>query len=283
MRILLVPNVHSERAAARAAEALAWLTAVGMAASLTSEDAAALGMGEPGVDVAEAAASDLVVALGGDGTILKAVRLLDGAEVPVLGVHMGRLGFMSGAQEGELREAVEAALAGEARIERRSTLRVEVRTRRGAVDSRRALNEAFIGRGGGNRSVAVRVSVNGVEVGDYTCDGVIVATPTGSTAYALSAGGPVVAPDVGALLVVPVAPHTVTVRPILAGPSDVVEVALSDPERAEARVTVDGEPVDHGTEAVELLSVSRDPSDVLLVRHSARSFYEAYRDEFLGG
>ncbi len=277
-----MPNLHSERAVSRASEVLAWLASRGVEGVFSHSDATALGDTVSAPEAADRTGWDMAVALGGDGTILKTVRLLEDAEVPVLGVHLGNLGFMSGATEDDMFDALESALAGEARIERRMTLRVEAQPDSGPRVSRRALNEVFLGRGGGARSVAVAVALNGAEVGRYRCDGVVVATPTGSTAYALSAGGPVVSPDVRAVLVLPVAAHAVGTRPLLAGPSDLVEVAFTDPARSDGVLMVDGEPFACPEGPVRSLSVTRHASDVLLVRHDARGFFEAYRDEFLG-
>lgn len=282
VRVLLVPNVNSERAVTAVARLVAWLQAAGMEPVLSLEDAAACGIPEAGVDGAEIGAPGLVVALGGDGTILKAVHLLGKVEAPLLGVNLGRLGFMSGALADDLIEAVEAALAGDVRIERRATLAVEVWVGGREAGVYRALNEVFVGRGPAGRAVEVGVSVNGTLLERFTGDGVVVATPTGSTAYALSSGGPIMAPEVSGLLVVPVCPHTLQARSIVAATSDVVELSLPNAARAGACLTVDGDQVPC-RQALERVVVSRGSHDVSLVKLGGRDFYEVCRDEFFGG
>lgn len=282
VRVLLVPNVRNPEAVAAAVETYGWLAAAGIDAMLAAEDALACGIPGAAVERSAIGAPGLVLAFGGDGTILKAVHLVGDVEAPVLGVNLGNLGFMSGAGREDLREAVEAALAGEVVVERRSTLRAEVHVGGRQAGVYRALNEAFVGRGAAGRSVEAAVSVNGTRVGAYTCDGVIVATPTGSTAYSLSAGGPVVAPAVAGLIVVPVAPHAMCARAMVVGASDVVEVSFPDPARAEACLTIDGDTMPC-RQSLERLVVTKGEHDVVLARHVGRDFYEVYRDEFCGG
>lgn len=282
VRVLVVPNVNNPRAVLATARAISYLGGVGVDAVLDESDAAACGCPAAAVSRADIGTPDLVVALGGDGTILRAVHLVDDAETVVLGVNLGTLGFMSGAQEDDLEDALQAALAGEVRIERRATLRVEVWVGGREVGVYRALNEAFVGRGAGARSVELTISADGTTVGAYACDGAIVATPTGSTAYALSAGGPVVAPSVAALIVVPVAAHSLCARAMVLDDSAVVEITLSDPARAEACLTIDGDAVPC-RQTLERLVVTRGEHDVLLAKHVGRDFHEVFRDEFLGG
>lgn len=282
VRVLLVPNVRNPEAVAAAVDAYAWLVSAGVDVVLAPEDAEACGLHAAAVERSRIGTPGLVLAFGGDGTILKAVHLVGDVEAPVLGVNLGNLGFMSGAGREDMREAMEAALAGEVVLERRSTLRAEVHVGGRQAGVYRALNEVFVGRGSAGRSVEATISVNGTRVGAYTCDGVIVATPTGSTAYALSAGGPVVAPSVSGLIVVPVAPHVLGARAIVAGASDVVEVAFPDPGRADACLTIDGDAMPC-RQSLERLVVTKGEHDVVLARHVGRDFYEVYRDEFCGG
>lgn len=282
MRVLLVPNPANPRSVEAARSVSSHLTAVGYEPVLSSDDADACALAALGVPRAEIGAPELAIALGGDGTILKAVHLLGPTDVPVLGVNLGRLGFLSGADGDGLDDAVDTALAGEGRIERRQT--VEARVTAGGRDAGtyRALNEVFIGRGGGARVVEFDVSVNDESVGRYLCDGVIVATPTGSTAYALSAGGPLVSPDVRGIIVVPVAPHTLGHRPIVAGPADVVRITCPNPARADACVAVDGDHLPCRT-ALDAVEIRVGEHDVRLVKLDGRDFYGVLSQTFLGG
>jgi NAD+ kinase len=223
-----------------------------------------------------------VVALGGDGTILKAVHLLDGSGVRILGVNLGRLGFLAGADGDGLLLAVDDALAGKGVVECRRTLEVTVQLGGRAGGSHHVLNEVFVGRGPGGRAVNMAVAVNGIELTRAVCDGMIVATPTGSTAYALSAGGPVMAPDVAGMLLVAVNPHTLVSRPVVLGPCDVVSLTAPDPARAGVCVMVDGDTLPCRA-ALDRVDVRVGPQEVALVRLDGRGFYESARDTFFGG
>lgn len=279
MRVLIVPNTDNADALSAAHDLVGWLRAWGHEPLMLAGDAEAAG--EPSLAVEPCVEGlALVVALGGDGTILRAVHALDGEAAPVLGVNLGRLGFLTGADAGELRQAVASALAGEVNVDTLTMLDAEVETASG-TESFRALNEVFIGRGGGGRAVELVVSVNSEELLRFVCDGIIVATPSGSTAYALSVGGPVVAPSVCGTLLVPVGAHTLAQRPFVLGPDTVVEVECPNPQRAEARAIVDGVPV--ADDGFQRVTVRRGKHEVRLLRPHGRHFYEVVRRKFLGG
>jgi NAD+ kinase len=282
MRVLLVPNTANPAAVGAAVDVATWLAGRGLEPRLATADATECGLADLAVAPSDIGEPVLAVALGGDGTILKAVHLLGEVEVPVLGVKFGRLGFLSGAAPGSMRKAVETALAGEARLERRATLSAEVVMDGRSVGRYRALNEVVVSRGASARVVALDIAVDGHSVFTSRADGVIVATATGSTAYALSAGGPVVAPDFGGMVVVPVAPHTLAARSLVTGPADTVEITLPDPSRADACVVVDGEPAPC-RRSIDRVTVARGDHDVLLVKLDGRDFYQTVAEEFFGG
>jgi NAD+ kinase len=281
VRVLLVPNTLNPDAVQATCELSTWLLGQGFEPVLSTEDAAGVGLADLGVAPADIGEPVLVVALGGDGTILKAVHLLGEVEVPVLGVKFGRLGFLSGASSGSMRDAVATALSGEASIERRATLHAEVVMEGRTVGSYRALNEVVLTRGGSPRVVAPTLSVDGHRLAELRVDGIIVATATGSTAYALSAGGPIVAPGFGGMVIVPVSAHTLNARPIVTDPQATVEISLPDASRAEACIIVDGE-VMPCRRTIERVTVSRGSHDVLLVKLGGRDFYETISAEFFG-
>jgi NAD+ kinase len=281
VRVLLVPNPANARSVAATRSVCARLAASGYEPVLAGDDANACDVGSFGVPRSEIGTPELAIALGGDGTILKAVHLLGTADVPVLGVNLGRLGFLSGGDGADLDRVIEAALAGEARIERRETIEAAIEVGGRAVGTYRALNEVFVGRGGGARVVELEISVNGETIARYLCDGVILATPTGSTAYALSAGGPLVSPEVRGMVLVPVAPHTLAARPIVLGPNDLIRISCPNPSRADACVTVDGDQVPCRT-ALDGVDIHVGDHDVRLMRLDGRGFYESLSDSFLG-
>jgi len=282
MRVLLVPNTANPGAVSAAAELSTWLTGQGIEPVLANADAAGSGLPDLGVAPTDLADVRLCVALGGDGTILKAFHLLESAETPLLGVKFGRLGFLSGATPDRMREAVGAALAGEARIERRSTLEASVVMGGRAVGSYRALNEVVVSRGASSRVIALDLAIDGHPIMRTPADGVVVATATGSTAYALSAGGPVVAPAFGGMVVVAVAPHTLASRAIVTDPSDVIEITLPDTSRSDACVVVDGDPTPC-RRSLDRVTIKRGETDALLVKLDGRHFYDTLESEFFGG
>lgn len=281
MRVLLVPNPMNPRAVSAAVEITAYLSTAGYAPVMIAEDAARCGLGGIGVARADIGEPELVVALGGDGTILKAVHILEDIDAPILGINLGRLGFMSGASGDDLLEAVSSALAGEARIECRQTIDASVVAGGRVAGGYRALNEVFVGRGAVSRAIELEVVVNDTVVNRFLCDGVIVATPTGSTAYALSAGGPVVAPGVRGIVVVPLAPHAIGTRPMVLAPGDTLTLRCPSIARADACVTVDGDHVPCRT-ALDSVTITVSDHDVRLMQLDGRDFYSTLASTFLG-
>lgn len=159
---------------------------------------------------------DALVTFGGDGTLLRGARLLGGRETPILGVNLGRVGFLTTATRETLDHSLDALVAGRYVTERRQALTAAIRDGGGNERvSQMAVNDVAVHKGGVARVVRVNVYINGENVGPYSADGIIVATPTGSTAYSLSAGGPIVVPGVEAMVVTPIAAHTLAVRPLV--------------------------------------------------------------------
>lgn len=278
MHIHVVPNTDNPVACATAAMLATSLATEGHTVTMPAEDALAYG-GMAAVGVASA--SDLVVSLGGDGTILRAAHLLAGADVPIFGINLGRLGFLCGADDGDALAAVHEVLAGRALEERRATLAAEVTIGGRGSGTHHALNEVFVGRSVGTRAVDVAVAVDDEPLARWVCDGVVIATPTGSSAYALSAGGPLVAPDLRASVVVPVSPHTLRARAVVLGEHARITVTLPDAARAEACVAVDGDPLPCRS-ALERVEIMMAPHDVRLLRIDERSFVRTVRDTFFG-
>jgi NAD+ kinase len=164
----------------------------------------------------EGAELDALVTFGGDGTLLRGARMLGARETPILGVNLGRVGFLTIATRDNLDSALEALVGGRFVTERRQALRAAIRTADGEErTSQIAVNDVAVHKGGVARVVRINVFIQGENVGPYSADGIIVASPTGSTAYSLSAGGPIVVPGVEAMVVTPIAPHTLAVRPLV--------------------------------------------------------------------
>jgi len=203
----------------------------------------ALALDGPGVHTVSetelAPGADLIVAVGGDGAMLHAARMAAMADVPVLGVNRGRLGFLADVGPEQMLQSLDDALAGRCQAERRMLLAAQILTDGRPIDAL-ALNDVVVAKRETGRMVDVRTWVNGAYVNTHVGDGFIIATPTGSTAYALSCGGPIVHPSLDAIVLVPVCPHTLSDRPIVVPAGSVVEIELADRFESRAQVVCDG-------------------------------------------
>lgn len=223
---------------------------------------------------------DLVIALGGDGTTLRAARLIGFSGIPLLSLNFGRLGFLSGGDAGDMFDVVTQAMHGDLRVSPRAALSVEVLHASGGSDLYFALNEAVL-HADTCKAVDLSLSVNDIELFMMRGDGIIVCTATGSTAYALSAGGPFVTPEHRGPLIVPLAPHTLKARPVVCGGDDVVGIVRQDATSSDVHLFVDGKmarPDDGGVSAV---SIRRGPEDVLLLKPREDTFYRSCARTFL--
>jgi NAD+ kinase len=223
---------------------------------------------------------DLVVSLGGDGTLLRASRLILGRGVPLLGINLGHLGFLTAAADDELEQALDRVLAGDFVLEPRFTLQASVRDRDGTeVAAYRALNDIVVHKAGAARvaRLEVRVGPAGEEedIGSFSGDGVIVATPTGSTAYNLSAGGPIVVPTMECLTVTPICPFTLAVRPLVVPSKEAVVVRALEPDPSLV-LTVDGQD-GRRLEDGEWVRVARGDAPLELVRFPGSTFFATLR------
>ncbi|HKA86618.1 MAG TPA: NAD(+)/NADH kinase [Haliangiales bacterium] len=219
-----------------------------------------------------AAAIDLLVVLGGDGTLLHGVGLLRGRPVPVLGVNLGRLGFLAPFSPGDARDALEAALDGRLATENRMRLAMRMH-RDGQTIERLALNDVVISQGSIARLVELDATLDGRKLTQYRADGLILSTPTGSTAYNLAAGGPIVAPGQAAMVVTPICPHTLSNRPLVVPATSRVEVRLVDPAHS-VMVTVDGQ---EGFPLLDRVEVTM--GDPLVLYRSDKTYFEILREK----
>ncbi len=219
---------------------------------------------------------DLLITFGGDGTLLRGARLVATAGTPVLGVNLGHLGFLTSIPPDSLEPHVQRLLEGDYWLDRRFTLTVSVERPGGPPGPEfLALNDAVLHKGGFARVVRLRVTVDGQEVATYSADGVILSTPTGSTAYSLSASGPVVVPSVECILATPICPHTLGIRPVvLPAASEIVVEAL--PPAEELMLTVDGQD-GAGVAPGDRMVVRRGAHVVPLVRFAGQNFFSTLR------
>ena len=292
MRILIVRNNSNSKALDASLLLATYLASQGIDHTLAdSSDLAGADAPEEAAELA--AGTDMAVVLGGDGTILRTARLLGTTGVPILGINFGRLGFLANSSDEGVVAVVAAALAGDVVAEQRTNLRIDVVCEgeadpwgdegdsadalSPAPEGRRsffALNELAVTRGANGRVIDFGLGVSGSHVADMRGDGLVVATDTGSTAYALSAGGPLVAPGFTGLVAVPLAPHTLHSRAIVTAPSDVVEMSLStDAARHDATLFADGEVLSF-ERPVRRVYVRRGDAPTVLLRHRHEGFYE---------
>ena len=224
MRVGIVPRLQSQAAAQLAREMVARLAAKGVEAVVEAD---ARIPGCPAVPGRELAGKvDLLVVLGGDGTLIHAAGLCAGREVPILGVNMGTLGFLTEFSRDRVWEALDAALAGKLHASRRLMLSAEARRGGTVLLSGTVLNDVVVSREALSRLARLDVSVDSSEAATYEADGLIIATPTGSTAYSLSAAGPIVYPTLDAILLTPICPHALTQRPLVLPPDSPIHVRL---------------------------------------------------------
>ena len=276
MKVLIVPNYAREDAVESARRLEAWLDDEGIDVAW-AHDKRLL----PSV-TASSEGCDLVISLGGDGTLLRAARIVGYSGVPVLGISYGHLGFLTAAGPDDLLETVRDALAGELHVSRRATLDIECEfvneDGSSQVTHSFALNDFALSRGGAGDMVEFDVSVSGKHIDRLRGDGFVVSTATGSTGYALAAGGPIVTPEFTGMVCVPIAPHTIMARAFL-----VVEIEMSPERPAMRHFFADGQPVrgEKGSVGVRAV-VRRGPGDLVLLDRSTQSFYDSVSRVFYG-
>lgn len=236
---------------------------------------------------------DLLLTLGGDGTLLRGARLAGPRDTPLLGVNLGQLGFITAAPSDELEPALERWSAGDFVEEKRLALDVTVLggdasgdasgDPGGAPEGRReyALNDAVVHKGGFARLIRMRVWVDREEIGQYSADGIVVSTATGSTAYSLSAGGPILVPSLDALVATPICPHTLAIRPVVV-PADAPITVEIVSEMDGILLTVDGQP-GGGLCRGDRVRVARSPHPTRLVRFPESSFFRVLRQKLRWG
>ena len=228
--------------------------------------------GQTGPAIGRPGELDALISLGGDGTLLRAARFLDGAPIPIFGVNLGRLGFLTSCRAKDFAKMLPKFAKGQFAADTRMMLEATSLSAAGVPNARlRALNDVVLHKGGFARMLRLQLAVDGRRIGVLAADGIVICTPTGSTAYSLSAGGPIVEPTVESILLTPISPHTLAVRPILLPPTAVITVQPED-SPAEVLVTVDGQ-VGTSLAAGEALSIRQSPNPVRIVRFSGTEFF----------
>jgi NAD+ kinase len=231
-----------------------------------------------GVDV-QPSALELVIVLGGDGTILRAAELARGCDAPLLGVNLGHVGFLAEAEREDLDETVQRALDGDYVVEERMALSVRVKRGREVAYETWALNEATVEKASRERSLEVVVEVDQRPLSTFGCDGLVISTPTGSTAYAFSGGGPVMWPSLEAILVVPLAAHALFARPLVVAPDSPVAIELLDRSQGSGVLWCDGRRTFELPPGARVV-IRRSSTPVRLARLTPRPFVDRLVNKF---
>jgi NAD+ kinase len=230
-RVLVVTHSGREQALAATSEALKALEDCGFTPVLATDEMRPDTVGD----------LELAIVLGGDGTILRAAELTRGLGVPLLGVNLGHVGFLAESEREDIGDAVQRLADGDYDVEERGTLEVSVLSRGSGTPVRGwALNEAALEKSDPSRMIEVALEVDGRPLSTFGCDGIVMATSTGSTAHAFSAGGPIVWPDVDGMILVPIAAHTLFARPLVVGPSSVLALEVLGRSPAHGVLSCDG-------------------------------------------
>lgn len=269
----LVPNPHKTESMKLAARLADWLIARGVAVLVPQEMAGEIGRPNLGATDDEVTSTDFLLVLGGDGTILRWGRIAAPKGTPMMGVNFGQYGFITEIHPDEVLPAMERVLAGDYIISERVMLKATV-TRKGEhIGTYYALNEAVVGKGPFARLLGLHTYVGGMFIVTYTADGIIVSTPTGSTAYSLSAGGPVVHPDVHVMVVTPICPHTLSARSLVIPDDEVVQIiGECGDEPSSMMLTIDGQLGEHLI-CDDKVEIGKAEFKARLVQIEAQSFY----------
>lgn len=278
MKVGIIANTEKPGAKATIERLSAALTARGMAIHLDQEAAAFCGLpdGLDGRGLADAC--DVIAVLGGDGTMLNAVAKLGANAKIIAGINIGTLGFLTSCTDGEVEPFAEALISGNYKTSRRTLLTATVTSEDGTERHFHALNEVVLARGQTGRLVSLSAYVDGELLNHYRADGLIVATPTGSTAYSLSASGPLISPAAGAIVITPICPHTLSQRSLVISDEALVELAPENADEAPMLFTVDGREIitiHHG----DRIQVRKAAHALNLLRLPGHSFYAALRQK----
>lgn len=222
---------------------------------------------------------DLVITLGGDGTVLQALRRMKGEQIPVLGINLGTVGFITEISKDEWEDAFDSYFDGKLRVSNRTLLDIEVKRDNKVVFSTIGVNDGIITANNIKAIIELKVFFSNIEIGEIHGDGVIISTPTGSTAYSLAAGGPIINPEMNALIFTPICPYSLSNRPLVTGGDEVIKVSISRPQRSNILLTVDGQECFLLAEDDEVFFREHDKFGHI-VMSDKRSFFDVVRTKF---
>lgn len=281
-KIGIAAKVHDERCQAVASELVAWLASTGYQPLYNEHLARHIGKSDGISDEELAKRAEVVVVLGGDGTLISTARLLHGRAIPIVGVNLGSLGFLTEVTLEEMYQVLARCLAGNASLSER--LMLDVVARRGEEELLRCscLNDVVINKGAISRIIDIEARVDRKLLTTYKADGVIISTPTGSTGYCMSAGGPIIHPELECLVVVPICPHALTNRPIAIPANRVLHLKVVSSFDENVFLTCDGQ-VGCELQQGDIVTVSRSLLAVRLVKPETRDYFEVLRTKLHWG
>ncbi|MFZ2399290.1 MAG: NAD(+)/NADH kinase [Smithella sp.] len=276
-KIGIIANLEKEKVVDHVRSLKKWLEEKGVQVFLEMEISRKVAF-DGGLNRADLAKkSDLIVVLGGDGTMLRAARYVAGHKVPILGINMGSFGYLTEVNLNEIHSALELIIRGEFETEKRMMLDVSIRHGKTVTDAGSVLNDVVINRGSLSRMNELELEVNGKYLTTYKGDGLIVSTPTGSTAYSLSAGGPIVFPGKDLIIINPICPHTLTNRPIIFSEDSILKITLWSKDKG-AILTLDGQEA-YKIVSGDVVTVKRSRHATMLVLSPYRSYGEILRSK----
>jgi NAD+ kinase len=276
-KVGIVANVAKEKSPEYTVALQEWLLKRGLEVYLEEGIAAKIGA-PPGLEKGKLwTLVDLIVVFGGDGTMLRTARLVRDRDVPIVGINLGGFGYLTEVNLGEMFAALELILAGNFQVEKRMMLDVSVHGGEEPFREGTVLNDVVIGRGNLSRILELETAVDGHYMTTFKSDGLIIATPTGSTAYSMAAGGPIVFPDLNSIIINPICPHTLTNRPVILPESAVVRVSLCTFEQG-ATVTLDGQ-VSFNMQYGDSVTIRKSRYITTLVSSPHRGYLEILRSK----
>jgi len=280
-KVAVLGRYDDPRVAEPMTSLVAHLTKAGIA--VVAADEMALDIPVTRVPESELAQSaDLMIAIGGDGTMLYAGNLSRRTDIPLLGINRGRLGFLADVSPDEMLGSVDHILNGDYSCETRLLLDAKLAKADGSVETATAINDVVIQRRETGRMVDILASIDGQYVNTHSGDGLIVATPTGSTAYALSCGGPIIEPKLDAVVIVPICPHTLTDRPVVVPASQVIEIRVLEREDTKAEATIDGHAIGE-IRADDVLTICAGEGRIRLIHPPGYDFFGILRSKLFWG
>lgn len=269
-KVLIVANLHKKEAGPLMEEIVSFLNGEGIGVIPFGFCGKPEEISVDGVDFA--------FSLGGDGTVLYSARLLENRGIPILAVNLGSFGFLTEISRNEWRGAFDAYRRGELGLSRRIMLKVMVEREGRRIKTLSGLNDAVISANGISKIMELSLLLNRNDLGRYRADGIIISTPTGSTAYSVAAGGPILDPEMEAIIVNPICPFTLSNRPIVVSGNDVVQVQVRREQRADVILSIDGQEV-FPLAGGDTVILEKSHSKALLVRSDKRNFYEVLRSK----